>query len=208
VFVANRESHEIEVFAPNGDYLTRWGARGSTDGKFVFPQGVAFDPTDGSLLVADAGNHRIQRFDVLPSGQGEWVATYGGPGTGVGEFDVPTGISVEADGTIWVADTGNSRIQRRNPGGGWAAFTEAAGDTTTFKSPWGVSVAPDGSIWVADTGRNRIVKMSHTGVLSYAMDGPALGLGPIDGPFEVAFGTGGQIYVSVVWDNRILHLEE
>ncbi len=68
VFVANRESHEIEVFAPNGDYVTRWGTRGSTDGKFTFPQGVAFDPTDGSLLVADSGNDRIQRFDILPSG--------------------------------------------------------------------------------------------------------------------------------------------
>jgi tripartite motif-containing protein 71 len=208
VFVANRESHEIEVFAPNGDYVTRWGTRGTTDGKLTFPQGVAFDPTDGSLLVADSGNDRIQRFDILPSGEGQWVATYGGHGTAPGEFDVPTGIAVGADGTIWVADTRNYRIERRDPGGAWTVFTQAAGDTTTFKSPWGVSVGPDGSIWVADTGRSRIVKMSAAGVLSYSADGPSLGLGPIDGPFDVAFGPAGQIYVSLVWDNRILHLEE
>lgn len=208
VFVANRESHEIEVFAPNGDYVTRWGTRGTTDGKLTFPQGVAFDPTDGSLLVADSGNDRIQRFDILPSGQGEWVATYGGPGSAPGEFDVPTEIAVADDGTIWVADTRNYRIQRRDPGGGWTAFTQATGDTTTFKLPWGVSVGPDGSIWVADTGRGRIVKMSADGMLSYAADGPSLGLGPVDGPFDVAFGPAGEIYVSLVWDNRILHLEE
>jgi DNA-binding beta-propeller fold protein YncE len=209
VYVANRESHEIEVFDANGNYVTRWGYRGTAVGKFAFPQGVAFDPSNGTLLVADSANNRIQRFSILKSGKGSSLASYGTKGAGAGQFLVPTGIDVESDGTIWVADTQNNRIQKRNPStGNWTSYPIAAGDTVGFKSPWGVSVAPDGSIWVADTGHDRIVKMTANGNFLFSVNGASLGIGPMDGPFEVAFGTGGQIYVSVVWDNRILTLTE
>jgi tripartite motif-containing protein 71 len=210
VYVADRESHEIEVFDANGNYVTRWGYRGTTLGKFTFPQGVAFDPTDGSLLVADSGNNRIQRFSILKSGKGSPLVAYGSKGTADGQFSVPTGIDVASDGTIWVADTQNNRIQKRNPTtGNWTSYSSATGDGLGFKSPWGVSVDPsDGSIWVADTGHDRIVKMSPNGTFLYSVNGASLGIGPMDAPFEVAFGTGGEIYVSVVWDNRILTLSE
>jgi DNA-binding beta-propeller fold protein YncE len=209
VYVANRESHEIEVFDANGNYVTRWGYRGTALGKFAFPQGVAFDPSNGTLLVADTANNRIQRFSILKTGKGSPLTSYGSKGTGVGDLSVPTGIDVAPDGTIWVADTQNNRIQKRAPNGNWTSYPMASGDTLGFKSPWGVSVDPsDGSIWVADTGRDRIVKMTPGGAFLYAVNGASLGIGPIDGPFEVAFGTGGEIYVSLVWDNRIIELSE
>jgi DNA-binding beta-propeller fold protein YncE len=209
VYLANRESHEIEVFSPSGDYVTRWGYRGAANGKFVFPQGVAFDPTDGTLLVSDSGNNRIQRFKILASGKGSWIASYGSAGTAPGQFATPTGIDVAADGTIWVADTQNDRIQKRNPAtGAWTAYTAAAGDAATFKSPWGVSVAPGGEIWVADTNQDRLVRMTSSGALNSTVDAGSLGIATMDAPFTVEFGTAGQIYVSVVWDNRILHLDE
>ena len=62
MFVANRESHEIEVFDAERRLRHAVGHPGHHDGKFTFPQGVVFDPTDGDLLVADSGNNRIQRF--------------------------------------------------------------------------------------------------------------------------------------------------
>ena len=209
VFVANRESHEIEVFDAVGNYLTRWGTRGSSAGRFTFPQGVAFDPTDGTLLVTDSGNGRIERFSVAANGQGTFVTSYGSKGTGAGQFAVPTGIDVAADGTIWVADTQNNRVQRRDPAtGGWTAYATAQGDTVGLKSPWGVTVAPNGQIWVADTGRDRLVRMSAGGIFAGAIDHTTLGLTSMDGPFDVAFASGGRIFVSVVWDNRILELAQ
>jgi len=211
VYVANRESHEIEVFDASGAFVTRWGYRGTALGKFTFPQGVVFDPSTNpaTLLVADSGNNRIQRFSILSSGKGSPMTSYGSKGTGDGQFSVPTGIDVAPDGTIWVADTQNNRVQKRNPNGNWTSYPMATGDTVGFKSPWGVTVDPsDGSIWVADTGRDRIVKMSATGQFLYAVNGAALGIGPIDAPFKVAFGTDGTIYVSLVWDNRVIELTE
>jgi DNA-binding beta-propeller fold protein YncE len=209
VYVANRESHEIEVFDANGNYVTRWGFRGTATGKFTFPQGVAFDPTNGTLLVADSGNGRIQRFTILASGKGSFLTSYGTKGTSAGQFMTPTGIDVAPDGTIWVADTQNNRIQRRNPNtGNWTTYSTANGLSLGFKSPWGVTVGPDGSIWVADTGRDRVVQMTDTGNLIATADKTTPGIGSMDAPFEVAFGVGGEIYVSVVWDNKIIELSE
>jgi DNA-binding beta-propeller fold protein YncE len=209
VYVANRESHEIEVFDANGNYVTRWGFRGTATGKFAFPQGVAFDPTNGTLLVADSGNGRIQRFTILASGKGSFLTSYGTKGTSAGQFMSPTGIDVAPDGTIWVADTQNNRIQKRNPNtGNWTTYTTANGLALGFKSPWGVTVGPDGSIWVADTGRDRVVQMTDTGNLIATADKTTPGVVSMDAPFDVAFGVGGEIYVSVVWDNKIIELSE
>ena len=212
VYVANRESHEIEVFDHNGNYVTRWGYRGTATGKFAFPHGVAFDtsgPGNPTLLVTDSGNGRIQRFNILASGKGSFVAAYGGKGAGSGQFSIPTGIDVEPDGTIWVADTQNNRIQKRNPNtGNWTSYTTATGLGLGFKSPWGVTVAPDGTIWVADTGRDRVVQMSQAGDLIAFADKTTPGMGSMDAPFEVAFGVDGRILVSVVWDNKIVELAQ
>ena len=71
-----------------------------------------------------------------------------------------------------------------------------------------MTVAPDGSIWVADTGRDRLVQMTPDGELISIIDRSTLEIPSMDAPFEVAFGTAGQIYVSVVWDNTVLELSQ
>jgi hypothetical protein len=69
-------------------------------------------------------------------------------------------------------------------------------------------VGPDGSIWVADTGRDRVVQMTAGGDLIATADKTTPGVVSMDAPFEVAFGVGGEIYLSVVWDNKIIELSE
>jgi DNA-binding beta-propeller fold protein YncE len=206
VFLANRESHEIEVFESNGGYVTRWGIRGTADGRFEFPQGVAFAP-DGTLVVTDSGNGRIQRFSIDAGGDGTFVAAYGTPGSAEGKLNLPAGIDVAADGTIWVADTRNDRIQSYNPATTtWTVHTNATG-LSSFRLPWGVTVAPDGAIWVADSGRNRIVKMLPDGTGLFEATGPDMGATDLNSPSAIAFGLDGTVYVSDIWNNRIIHLD-
>jgi DNA-binding beta-propeller fold protein YncE len=211
IFLANRESHEIEVFTTDGAYVTRWGTRGTNDGQLQFPQGVAFDPTDGSLLVSDSGNNRIERFAIDSNGNGTWLATYGSAGDATstaGHFNVPTGIDVASDGTIWVADTINNRVQKRAANGTWTAITSPTVDQANhFRLPWGVDIGPDGHVWVSDSGNDRIVKMSTAGVQDFAMTGPDLGTTPFNSPFSIAFGKNGEVYVSDTWNNRVVTLK-
>jgi DNA-binding beta-propeller fold protein YncE len=207
VFVANRESHEIEVFTTNGTYVTRWGVRGTTDGKFQFPQGLDFMP-NGDLVVADSANNRIQRFAIAANGSGTWLATYGGKGTAAGQFSQPTGISVAPDGTIWVADTDNNRIQKRSPSGTWTAYAKPTGGALTYRRPWGVTANDDGTVWVTDSGRGRVVLVSATGAQQLEANGNDMGAGALNQPFDTLVLPSGNLLVSDAFNNRIIEVRQ
>jgi len=217
IFVANRESDQVEVFSPTGTTIAIDGKNGSAAGDFSFPQGVAFGPS-GDLYVADSGNDRIQEFTVNSNGSLNFVASLGTAGSGsgapAGELNQPTGVAVAPNGTLWVADTLNNRIQSMSPSGVWTAFhtTSGTGKQTAFSIPWGVTVAPDGSIWVSDTGNNRLVSMSTSGALNWSVTGAQIGVpDSAQGnqtiyPFAIAFGSDSVVYVSDTWNNRVLVL--
>jgi DNA-binding beta-propeller fold protein YncE len=207
VFVANRESHEIEVFTESGVFVTRWGVRGTAPGELEFPQGVAFDP-DGTLVVSDSGNGRIQRFTIGSSGKGTISQVLGAPGDGPGRFDTPTGVTVAPDGTIWVADTANNLIQRLDDGttDGWTAFPMPGGGTVNYRRPWGVTANPDGSVWVTDSGRARIVHIDKEGEQLQVATGEELGAGSFNQPFDTLVLPNGNLLVSDALNNRIVEV--
>ena len=86
---------------------------GSGNGQFKYPEQVALDRW-GNVYVADTGNHRIQVFDKNLN----YKCQFGNFGSGDGQFNSPKGVAVQigVDGGTWdsvyVADTGNNRIQR------------------------------------------------------------------------------------------------
>jgi DNA-binding beta-propeller fold protein YncE len=216
-FVANRESNNIEVFGPTGDFITQWGTHGTACGDINLPQGIAFAP-NGNLVLADTSNGRIEEWTITsPSSPGTNPVCYGQKGRraqGPGYFDAPTGVSVAADGTIWVADTNDNQIQSLSPDGTtWTTYIGASktgknGKTSTigFRHPQGVTVGPDGNIWVANTNKNSIVEMTPSGSLIFSADGVDLGAGPLNGPFAIAVGAGGLVYVSDSGNSRVIVL--
>jgi DNA-binding beta-propeller fold protein YncE len=77
-------------------------------GPFNFPTNLAVGPA-GELFISDGyGNARVHHF----SPEGRLLHSWGEPGSGPGQFHVPHGIAVDADGTVYVADRENSRVQR------------------------------------------------------------------------------------------------
>jgi tripartite motif-containing protein 71 len=217
IFVANRENNQIAAFSPTGAPLIIFGSNGTGQEQFSFPQGITFAP-DGTLLVDDSGNDRIQRFTLSDNDTVvTYDATYGQFGAGsaapAGDLNNPTGISVAPDGTIWVADTLNNRIQSVSSTGVWGVpITKPVGTgvQTAFSVPWGVAVAPDGSIWVSDTGNSRIVSMDTSGNLNFSANEASMGI-PATAqdsfiyPFAIAF-NGDTVYMSDIWNNRVLVL--
>lgn len=215
VFVANRESDQVEVFSGTGTYITTWGTRGSADGDFLFPQGIAFAP-DGTLYVSDSSNGRIEQFSIGSNSVGTWMANYGQPGKasqGPGYLNQATGIAFAPDGTLWVADTLNKSIQKMSTAGVWTRYTAPIASVTQkpFNVPWGVTVAPDGSIWVSSTGNNAIISIDSNDNLIFDATGATIGVPPLNGtqtiyPFTLAFDSSDNVYVSDVWNNRVLAL--
>ena len=228
IFVANRENNQVAVFSPTGAPVSIIGKAGTGPLQFSFPQGIAFD-TDGTLLVDDSGNDRIQRMSLNAADTvATYITSYGQQGTTgatapAGNLNNPSGLSVAPDGTIWVADTLNNRIQSVSPTGVWntpISKPTGTGTQTGFLVPWGVTVAPDGSIWVSDIGHNRVVSMSTTGVLNFSANAggasswtsmgiPAVPSDNVIYPYEIAFSNGPgpyNVYLTDIWNNRVLVL--
>ncbi len=102
----------IVVYDANGSVVRRIGKAGSRPGEFNFGEvkvplygglvqgaALAFLP-DGSLVVADGGNHRVQILDA----QGNYLRSWGREGAGDGEFEMPWAVAVDANGVIYVGD--------------------------------------------------------------------------------------------------------
>ena len=82
-----------------------------------------------------------------------------------GEFRSPTGIALDSDGHIYVADTDNHAIQRFDKDGNCLARWggEADSEDGTFYYPRGLATAPEGHVYVADSGNNRVQKFDPDG---------------------------------------------
>jgi len=170
VWVADTGNNRIQKFNAKGEYLAKVGSEGSSPGQFKQPHGIAVDP-EGNAWVTDTGNNRVQRVSPTMSG----FLTLGSKGAGNDQFDAPTGIAVSPDGGwsngqyyggVWVADTGNDRIQKL-----WfiseiyasGRFGKKGTGNDEFDAPKGVGFDAEGNFLVADTGNSRIQKFGSAG---------------------------------------------
>jgi DNA-binding beta-propeller fold protein YncE len=64
VYVVDLGNSRVQKFSASGTFLSQWGSFGTGDGQFYWPYGIACAP-DGTILVVDQQNHRIERFGYL-----------------------------------------------------------------------------------------------------------------------------------------------
>ena len=117
----------------------------------------------------------------------------GGEGTGKRQFDSPTGIAVDANGNVLVADTNNGRIEKFSPDGSFVASIKG------FEAPSGIAIDRADNIYVAEIGsKHRIQKLGPDGTF-IAQWAPGL-----YGPRRIAIGPDGSIYIVDSGRNRIV----
>ena len=122
-----------QPIAPNAGEIYKldfeWGSRGSEDGQFWNPRGVAVDAS-GYVYVADMDNYRVQKF----ASYGQFITKWGWYGTSDGDMISPSGVAVDSEGNVYVTDRDNHRVQK---------FT-ADGE---FIAAWGTEVKPRSAIF-------------------------------------------------------------
>jgi len=193
VYVADYDAHVIRKITPAGVVSTfagRAGESGLADGRggaarFWLPGGIAID-LSGNLFVGDSGNNRVRR--ISPSGV---VTTFGGPGPGLGTYDV----AVDSSGNVYVGAF--TSIRKYSASGSLLATYDDAGISgasrlvvdaadqvfyttgtavrklstsgfmttisATFSSGFGLGIDESGDLYVSDWGGDRIYKLTQAG---------------------------------------------
>jgi sugar lactone lactonase YvrE len=210
IFVADAgHAHRIRRISSDGNVATiAGGVRGFADGagdraQFSTPSGLALAP-DGTLFVADTGNHAIRR--IAPDGGVTTLAGNGTPGfadgpTDQARFNGPIGVAVAPDGRVIVTDTYNDRIRVIDArgtvstlaGSGQPGMDDGVAGAASFDTPAGVAVDARGMVYVADTGNALVRTMDRDGLVTT----PAWAAG--DGfarPLGVAVRTDHELYVT------------
>ncbi len=168
IFVADTWNGRIQLFDAEGNFLRKWGYFNSTNGELgdeyaLFgPRGLAIDG-DGNLLVADTGNKRILHFRP----DGTLIRQVGGGGVIGGRFEEPTSVAVSpVDGSVYVADTWNRRIQKLDAALNFVAeFAVPSWESRDIYMKPYVAAAPNGDLYASDPQLYRIFVYSAEGEL-------------------------------------------
>jgi uncharacterized protein (TIGR03437 family) len=210
-YIADNGNSRIRKVDTTGIITTYVGSSGGTTGtagKLDHPNGLWFDAS-GALYIADSNNARVARY-VPPSDftnvAGNNVAGFSGDGgkANRAQLNKPAGIAMDAAGSIYLADTNNSRIRKITADGvittiagrGGGAYSGDGGDATAayLNFPRSVAVSPNGTVYIADTGNHAIRVLTPTfpaiGGVSNAASGTArISPGALASIYGSGFGT-------------------
>ncbi|MBI4658526.1 MAG: immunoglobulin domain-containing protein [Verrucomicrobia bacterium] len=229
VYVADLFNHTIRMITSGGVVSTVAGLAGnpgSVDGpgsvaRFRSPSGVAADGA-GNVYVADGGNHTIRKITLggavsTLAGSAGVNGITDGPGIAA-RFDLPSDVSLDGAGNVFVADLNNNRIRKLTPdgvvstlAGSVQGFSDGTGSEARFFLPGGVVVDSQGNVYVGDNANHTIRRITPVGVV-----GTLAGLegvsGPVDGtgsatrfnsPWGLAVDTTGNLYVADLLNHTI-----
>ncbi|HYI76614.1 MAG TPA: IPT/TIG domain-containing protein [Chryseolinea sp.] len=228
IYISEEGACRVRKITPLGEVSTFAGdIIGNADGigmsaQFKQPSGIAIDKQD-NLYVADQLNHRIRK--ITPAGivttlAGSTQGYADGAGTGA-QFYRPTGVVVDAQGNVFVADLFNHKIRKISSSGSVTTiagsaygFAEGNASTAKFAYPAGLALDKTGNLYVADSENHRIRKITPAGVVStFAGSGTA---GANDGiadvaqffaPREVDVDAAGSIYVVDAGSHKIRRID-
>lgn len=183
------------------------GRSGSAPGELNAPRGIDVAP-DGSIYIADSGNHRIQRFSrdgTLLDSWGVYASILEGE-AGAGSLSSPWDIAVAKDGTIYIADTFNHRIQKLTPDGQfekmWGIFRQG-NDPESMWGPRGIAIDVNGHVLVTDTGNKRVVVFDKDLNFITQFGSAGFEAGQFDEPVGIAVSPQGWIAVADTWNRRV-----
>lgn len=236
--LTNGASAEIVLGQPN---FNSFNPTTSASGMFA-PSALALDSA-GRLWVADYYNHRVLRFDnaaTIPNaaiadgvlGQDNFNLRISG--TAQNRMYYPMDLSIDNNGTLWVADQGNNRVLRfnnaasKNNGAnadgvlGQTTFTSNSSGSSqnTFMNPSGVAADNKGTLWVVDNGNNRVLRFNNAaskanganadgvlGQVNFSNKMPGTSQNTLASPHGAALDSNGSLWVSDTNNHRVVRFD-
>jgi len=202
VWVTDRGLQQIFKFSHDGKLLLTIGTErkaGVDATHFDKPTDIAF-AADGSVYISDGyGNNRVAKF----APDGKFLLDWGHKGTGPGEFDLPHSVAVDAQGLVYVADRGNSRIQIFDANGKFLNQWKSP----ELGRPWTLAIGPDKLLYMVDGGDLKPAPPDRGQILKLDLQGKILAkwsrFGNYDGQIywghAISVGKDGAVYVGDVY---------
>ena len=194
--------------------------------RLNLPYDVAVD-SSGNLYITDRNNHRIRKVDstgtiTTIAGTGkDGFSGDGGPATQA-QLNFPTGVAVDGEGNLYIADAPNDRIRKVDSigtittiaGTGEQGFSGDGGPATQAQldHPRAVAVDGEGNLYIADRNNNRIRRVDSTGTITtiagtgerrFGGDGGPAIRAQLDAPSGVAVDGAGNLYIADASNHRI-----
>ncbi|MDP6821846.1 MAG: protein kinase [Dehalococcoidia bacterium] len=240
--VTSRQDRVRRVDAATGIITTIAGtgeSRYSGDGgpaieaPLMGARGVLVD-AEGNLYIADAWNYRVRRVDagtgIIITIAGNGIRGYDGDGglATEAQLDFPTGMSLDTEGNLYIADTYNDRIRRVDAATGIITTIAGTDDVvnntgdgglataTKLTYPVGISVSPAGDLYISNLEDPRVLRVdANTGVISsvvgngdsgYGGDGGPANQAQLDNPIGVSVGNDGNLFIADTGNHRVRHV--
>jgi len=170
----------IQKYTKNGNLILGWGSTGSNIGQFWFHDGVAVDQS-GNVYVADGGNHRIQKFKLAnpcPAGTTQvntgvcFVIEWSKKGPLNGELSHPDDVAVDSSGDVYVAESGNNRIQKFKLANPCPTGTTQVVSGVCFVIAWSVQLAAGSSIALDSSGDVYVLRVTTSSIQKFKLANP------------------------------------
>jgi sugar lactone lactonase YvrE len=240
IYISRRDHNAIDKIDKDG-MLSRFAGSGEAgfagDGgpalsaKLKIPAGLAVDK-DGNLYIADRENHRVRKVNakgVISTVAGAGTAGFSGDGGPAiqAALNLPSGVAVDDQGNLYIADRSNDRIRmvdhkgviRTFAGTGVEGFSGDNGPAIKAQlgKPFGIALDKKGNLYIADRANNRVRKVAANGIITtVAGDGGFFFMGDngpaykasIAGPTGVATDDAGNIYIADRNNSRIRSVDK
>ncbi|MEI6575398.1 MAG: 6-bladed beta-propeller [Bacteroidota bacterium] len=164
------------------------------------PTGIAWSTLNNEIWVVETAAHRIAILDK----QGKRIKTIGKRGTGPGEFNFPTYLTIDKDGNAYVIDAMNFRVQIFNKAGDFiSAFGESGDASGYFSRPKGIALDSYGNIYVVDALFHTVQIFDHSGKFLFRFGEQGQGKEEFWMPTGIFIDKNNYIYISDSYNARV-----
>lgn len=153
LYVGENLTGQVKVYNTSGKLRFQFGSRGAGEGQFLSIVGIAVDPTDGTIWIADQQGVPVQAFD----NQGNFVIGWGRHETGRENFGLPSGIAVNSKGLVIVSDELRHDLKTFDRKGNVVQLFGGQGaELGALSFPTAIAVGADDRLYVAERGNRRV----------------------------------------------------